>query len=162
MDRVERIIELERQAEKPVVINSRVRWELARLYWEEIEAGKSKAELAREIGKSTMHVLFMYRCWDITVAQTKMEYNDYGGLPPFNSIYNSPEVRGQSAESVAPAIGERRQRKPETVYDLIEKFDGIAEALATYPDELAMSGIKTLRHAIRRVERRIAEQSHAA
>lgn len=93
MNRIERIIELEKRAERPAALDSKCKWEAARLYWEEIEAGQSKAYLAEQTGKSAMHILFMYRCWDVCIVRPAIKFGSYEELPSFYQTYNSEEVR---------------------------------------------------------------------
>jgi hypothetical protein len=91
--RVQKIIKLEQGAEWN-------HWEAARLISEELADGKSQRQLANEIGKSHTHVQHMAKAWE---WQLKLPPSD---RPPFNELYNSPEVRGQSAakpKSVPPA-----------------------------------------------------------
>jgi len=96
MDRIAEIKDLEFQAEKPENEVSTLRWKAARLIWQEVEAGTSRRGLADEIGKSHTHVRFMYKCWDIVGKNFESETDvSWGNLPPFQSIYNSTEVRGE-------------------------------------------------------------------
>jgi hypothetical protein len=161
--RIARIIELEGNATKPERIASEVRWETARLYWEEYQSGTSQAAIAEKVGKSRPHVTYMVKCWDITGRHMA---DDLASFPDFQTIYRSPEVRGQSADiSDSPSRDsgrERRQRKPDTVHEWVEKFGYLAERIAEYPDGMTMSERKTLRHAIRSIERVIAEHTRAA
>lgn len=113
MDTVQRIKELEPKAEKTTAIGSKLHWEVAQLYWTAIEKeGITKASLARQVGKSAMHVLYMYRCWDRIVVKTGLVYDeDYGNLPSFYPTYNSAEVRGDSDqnEDVSDTGGSKRK-----------------------------------------------------
>jgi hypothetical protein len=70
------------------------RWEAARLIWEEIEeSGISFRRLGDEVGKSHSHVRYMYRTWDLIGSRLPSN-----ALPNFNTSYNSPEVRGETAD----------------------------------------------------------------
>lgn len=111
-DRIDRIIELERLAE----VSSAARWEAAHLYYQEIESGTTKAEIAERIGKSAMHVIFMYRCWKFTVEDTGMVGVEYDALPPFSEVYNSDEVR-------APADRERRKPRRQSAVEPAKEDD---------------------------------------
>jgi hypothetical protein len=53
----------------------------------ELATGKSKAQLGRDIGKTEAHVRYMAR-----TSEAKLKFGIY--VPPFNAVYNSPEVRG--------------------------------------------------------------------
>jgi hypothetical protein len=64
--------------------------------WEEVEAGRAKKELAREISKHPNHVRWMVRCWEL-VGKDIPGYPN-GALPPFNDVYKSTEVRGDSGQ----------------------------------------------------------------
>jgi hypothetical protein len=60
---------------------------------EELDNGKSQRELAREIGKDEKHVRLMRKSWELCGLKSAVE------RPPFNQVYNSPEVRsGNSPE----------------------------------------------------------------
>lgn len=100
MNTVERIRELEPKAEKTSALGSKLHWEVAELYWIAIEKdGITKASLARQVGKTAMHVLYMYRCWDRIVAKPGLVWDgDYGNLPSFYQTYNSDDVRSPDDE----------------------------------------------------------------
>ena len=94
MNTVERIRELEPKAEKTSALGSKLHWEVAELYWIAIEKdGITKASLARQVGKTAMHVLYMYG-GDRIVAKPGLVWDgDYGNLPSFYQTYNSDDVR---------------------------------------------------------------------
>jgi hypothetical protein len=117
--RIERIIDLEKRAEAPEAVADKLKWEAAHLYWLEVTSnGKPRSDIARQIGKSAMHVLFMYRCWQRIVVDTKLEYgNDYGNLPPFNKVYHSDTIRESDDEHGKP-LEEKRQRQGEDKNEL--------------------------------------------
>jgi hypothetical protein len=87
--RVQQIIRLEKEADD-------AQWEAARLISEELAEGKSQRQLAREIGKSQPHVLYMHRCWRLR--------DNYSYHSSFSEVYNSPEIR---------AAGEKPDPAPE-------------------------------------------------
>lgn len=78
--RVQQIIRLEREADD-------AQWEAARLITEELAAGKSQRQLAREIGKSLSHVHYMAKCWKLSVHYSEHSYAS------FSEFYNSPLIR---------------------------------------------------------------------
>lgn len=103
MDRIARLIELENISG---AAHNAIRWEAAHLYWQEVQSGRTKADLAREIGKTQMHVMYMYRCWDYIRQVGVPRDGDafrYAAIKDFNEVYHSDEVR-------KPA--DRKQRKP--------------------------------------------------
>lgn len=66
-------------------------WRLAELTWEQVEAGKSMRQWARDIGVSYSHVNALYHVWDKLI-------NDHLGdqRPTFADVYNI--VRGRAAQ----------------------------------------------------------------
>jgi hypothetical protein len=97
MDRIARLRELEEIASGRDQDTSVMKWEAARLYWEEVDSGRSKADLARQIDKSAMHVTYMCRCWENFVVKPGIEWlgePDYASLGSFYMAYNSDDVRG--------------------------------------------------------------------
>jgi hypothetical protein len=105
---IELIREYEADADKHEADASQLRWEAARLIWEELDGGKSQAKLAGEIGKDRSHVRWMKGCWEWVLKYPRRE------RPPFNGIYNSPEVRGASA-TPAPKVPGQRQAPEEAL-----------------------------------------------
>jgi hypothetical protein len=91
LDRVSEIIEHESIAEGEEHVTSYHRWAAAELIWQEVTEGKSRRELGREIGKSHTHVRYMFNCWDTVGQKLGLSYDQ---LPNFNTVYNSPEIRG--------------------------------------------------------------------
>jgi hypothetical protein len=91
--RVQRIIQLERQADD-------AQWEAARLICEELAEGKTQRQLAREIGKGLTHVHYMAKCWRLRV-----HYSEHAS---FSEFYNSPAIRSgaQSPEPEPLPLGE--------------------------------------------------------
>ena len=63
-DRVQQIIKLEAEADQAEATASEIRWEAARLIWEELQSGKPQRQLAREIGKSQGHVSKCSAMWE--------------------------------------------------------------------------------------------------
>jgi hypothetical protein len=106
MDRIEEIIQLEKMADRDDGTLSQQRWRAAKLIWEEIQEGATKASLAERIGKSRQHVLYMWRSWDLVGRNL-----DYGDLPPFNGIYSSSEVRGEPQPVAAEEATAPRRRR---------------------------------------------------
>ena len=94
MDRVQQIIELEAAADKLNEEYESNRWETARLYSEELAAGKSQRALAAEVGKSKTHVYCMAKCWEVEGERSLKR--------PFNTVYNSTEVRGEPKPKPEP------------------------------------------------------------
>jgi len=89
MDRVQQIIQLEADYDKLSAEAEANRWETARLYAEELAAGKSQRGLAREVGKSEGHIRRMRKCWEIGRVLKDAD------MPKFNTAYNSTEIRGE-------------------------------------------------------------------
>jgi predicted transcriptional regulator len=87
MSRVKEIIEHERLADQAQATADDHRWEAARLIVAELATGKTKAQLGRDIGKTEAHVRYMAR-----TSEAKLKFGAF--VPPFNAVYNSPEVRG--------------------------------------------------------------------
>src|SRR5258706_10246459 len=87
VNNVEEIIRLEADADKLDSEASDLRWKAAELIHAELQTGKSQAQLAMEIGKSQAHVSYMARCWDYHLS--------YNVRPHFNTLYNSPLIRGR-------------------------------------------------------------------
>lgn len=110
MNRIQEIIRLESEAALPEGEASLRRWQVARLMWEEVQTGKSRNELAEEVGKSRKHVQWMVKSWEV-VGQ----HIPTGGVfPPFNPVYHGPEVRGESVvrdDSAMPRSGVRKEPK---------------------------------------------------
>lgn len=138
--RIERIRELEQQAEKPAATDSALRWEAAKLYWEEVtESKRSKADIARDIGKSAMHVLYMFRCWDVVVVKHGMPHDDYTSLPPFNQTYNSSEVREPGQDDVSDTGGNKPSRKRHGEESADYTTHGLVETAANAVNTLAQN-----------------------
>jgi hypothetical protein len=146
--RIARIIELESQASKPESAASAVRWETARLYWEEYRAGTPQKDIAEKVGKSRPHVCYMVKCWEICGRKIT------GDLPDFQTIYRSPEVRGQSADISDPGRGssEPRERKADDIHSQTAQFTGLAPAIAAGMPALSERERRAVRHAIRTIE----------
>jgi hypothetical protein len=155
MDRIRRIIELENLSSSRNLATSGEKWEASRLIWEEVTAGKTKTELGREINKTAMHVLFMYRCWDIVVVQSGLSYGDYGSLPSFYAIYNSPEVRGNPPDSSSQGRS-RGNREPEDVHSRVSRLGYLASAIAADISSLDERERRSIRHSIRSLERALS------
>ncbi len=68
-DRVERIIELEAEADDLENRADDARWEAARLIYEEVAAGKSIGRLSKQVEKSHTHVSRMRRVWENWLQQ---------------------------------------------------------------------------------------------
>jgi hypothetical protein len=136
--RVERIREIEGQLERPSAEESKLKWEAAHLYWQEVtDNGRTKADLAREIGKSAMHVLYMYRCWERIVVKARLHFGkDYGNLPPFNQIYNSDEIRDPDEESETGGKGKGSRKRTQeeqsdyTTHGLVMQAANAVDALS--------------------------------
>jgi hypothetical protein len=92
-NRVKQIIYHEREARRLQAETDEHQWIAARLISEELETGKAKAQLGREIHKTEAHVRYMARC-----HKAKLKFGS--DLPPFNTVYNSPEVRGKRSLSL--------------------------------------------------------------
>ena len=127
MDRIARIIELERAAAKPEQLASATRWETAKLYWEEAHSGTTQTDIAAAVGKSRPHVSYMIKCWEIT---GKLLTGSLASFPDFQTVYRSSEVRGQSAENGTYGDGERRQRQPDDISTKVAKFGYLAGDIA--------------------------------
>ena len=92
-NRVKQIIYHEQEASRLQAEADEHQWIAARLISEELETGKSKAQLGREIHKTEAHVRYMARC-----HKAKLKFGS--DAPPFNTVYNSPEVRGKTSLSL--------------------------------------------------------------
>jgi len=112
MDRIAEIRKHEAIAERNDSTTSHHRWIAAQLIWEEVNEGKSRRQLGQEIGKSHTHVRYMYNCWDL-VGRKLGGIDADGGLPNFNEIYNSVEVRGDPESGGDGPTGKHRRREPE-------------------------------------------------
>lgn len=171
MNRIARLRELEHLADKPVKQASAERWEAAHIYWIEVEAGRSKRNLALEIGKSAQHVVFMFRCWDIVVARSGIEGVDYASLPSFGQVYNSDEVRGRdSGEQTERASGsqgsrrrEPRYREPDNLQSQAMRMARLADLMNGSPkpwtEELDEAGQKAMRRCLRIIQLNLPERS---
>jgi hypothetical protein len=149
MDRIADIIAHEKAAEKDDTTVSAHRWAASRLMWEEVRAGRTKAELGTEIGKSRQHVIFMVKCWEIIGRHYSGD--DYSAYPNFNSVYRSPEVRGESARKRGVGKhkpGPESDDRPENAAKWISTADASLDQLAMNPaawDFLGDEDMATLR-----------------
>jgi hypothetical protein len=109
------------------------RWEAARLIWEEIEEGKSRRELAREIGKSHTHVRYMYNCWDL-VGRKLVVSGGSDALPNFQAVYMSDEIRFPEDDEHKAQERHQRQREREqedhTAHGLVMRAANAVDSLA--------------------------------
>jgi hypothetical protein len=105
MDRIDRIKALLAEVDQPEAEASAKRWIASRLIWEEVSEGTSRRELAEKIGKSHTHVRYMFNCWEMVGRKLGVS-GEAEGLPPFQEIYMSAEVRGAPEE-------ERRMPPPQ-------------------------------------------------
>lgn len=155
VDRIARIIELEGTAAKPEKVASEVRWETARLYWEEARSGTSQTDIAAAVGKSRPHVSYMIKCWEVC---GRLFTGKLAGFPDFQSIYRSAEVRGQSAEPTSERGGDgsRRQRQPDDIHAKVAKFGYLAGDIAGSIAATSGQERNALRHALRTLERALA------
>lgn len=96
-------VECTAAAGRMIALAEKHRWEAARLIVEELDSGKSQAQLAREIGKSQPHVHRMAKCWNLYLKVLPSE------RPSLNEVYNSPEVRGPASK---PAVEQPREEPP--------------------------------------------------
>lgn len=118
-DKVQRIIELEENADKLESEASDVRWEAARLISEELASGTSQRALASAIGKSQPHVFRMKTVWERFARESVR--------PPFSEAMNSVAPRGEPkaktepkdkvADKPEPRARPRARPKPEPVTD---------------------------------------------
>jgi len=145
MDRIARIIELEGEAAKSEKIASAVRWETAKLYWEEAQSGTAKTDIAEKVGKSRPHVSYMVKCWEICGRKLMGSLADF---PDFQSIYHSEQVRGPSA-GTDYGSGER---EPDDVHTRVRKLAALASAITPDAGSLTAQERGRLRHAIRTLE----------
>jgi hypothetical protein len=109
--RVSAIIQNERDAEMYEAQANDCRWAAAEDIAAELAAGKSQSQLGREIGKSNVHVRYMALTWKL-----KLKFKDDDTRPPFNELYNSPEVRGvpkaKDPEPLGGSEGDSKDREP--------------------------------------------------
>jgi hypothetical protein len=75
---IDQIIKLEQEYDRMAADASVNRWEAARLYVAELDAGQSQRELARAVGKDQSHVSRMARVW------REHGGDDLGHQRPFN------------------------------------------------------------------------------
>lgn len=134
MDRVGQIIEHEAIADRNDATTSEHKWIAAQLIWEEVTEGASRRELGRQIGKSHTHVRYMFNCWDL-VGRKLGGLDADGGLPSFNEIYNSVEVRGDPGEGSGQSGGKHRRREPEdhSAHGLVMAASGAISELSDNP-----------------------------
>ena len=93
--RIHAIMFHEAEADRLQARSDEHRWHAAELIaTAELAEGTTKARL-RQIGKSEAHVRYMARAWE-----TKLKFRVLPSFPPFNEIYNSPEVRGIAAPMI--------------------------------------------------------------
>lgn len=94
-------------------------WMAAELIWQEVESGTTQKAIAKAISKSEAHVSFVKRCWQLRVVDTGLEGFAFGDLGSFYEFYNSPEVRGESADRERGGSGDgdgSDRRKPSGDY----------------------------------------------
>jgi hypothetical protein len=105
--RVQRIISVEKAAERYDELADGCRWEAARLISEELADGKSQVRLAEEIGKSQAHVSYMAKTWRYNLG--------YSDRPSFNEAYHSPAIRSgvQPSEPESLPLGEPEPEQDE-------------------------------------------------
>jgi len=94
MSNIERIIELEKFIDGDAEQLESARWEAARLIAEELESGKSKAQVAREISKSEGHVRHMAKVWE--------SYLGTDERPLFNKAYQEAKKPKHTARNDVP------------------------------------------------------------
>lgn len=133
-DRIEEIKYHLAAAEGPDRQSSHHMWVAAQLIWEEIEEGKSRRQLAQEIGKSHTHVRYMYNCWDLVGRKVMTGEADTEALPNFNEVYHSTEVRGDPDEQ-GRGEGKRRERELDdhSAHGLAMKAASVINELASNP-----------------------------
>jgi len=134
MDRVEEIRKHEAIADRNDATTSEHRWIAAQLIWEEVNEGKSRRQLGQERGKSHTHVRYMFNCWDL-VGRKLGGLDADGGLPSFNEIYNSVEVRGDPGEGSGKGSAGGRHREPEdhSAHGLVMTASGAISEIADNP-----------------------------
>lgn len=103
LDRVARIKFCETEAQKLYENAEALQWEAAELIATELAEGKTQRELAKEIGKSQMHVSYMSRIWKIKLENPGVQERS------FNDLYQ--EVKG-------------RKTKPETESEPVKESAG--------------------------------------
>lgn len=133
MDRIARIVELQKLADESEEEVGRNRWPEAELICEELKESTFR-ELSVRIraaggsGYSNGHLHRMKRCWEVFGADNKQS----GNFPNFYRAYNSPEVRGE------PESGESgRKRKPEnrSINDQVTIAANAIDAIRRNPDD---------------------------
>jgi len=90
-DRTRRIRELEAEADQTEGRTDELRWNAARLYAEELEAGTSSRDLAEAVGKSHTHVLRMRAIWREHGPGYERRKPGVSGAP-FSRIYYATKV----------------------------------------------------------------------
>lgn len=114
MDRIARIVELQKLADASEEEVSRNRWAEAELIHDELK-GSTFRELSVRIrtaggsGYSNGHLHRMKRCWEVFGADNKKS----GNFPNFYRAYNSPEVRGEPEAGNGSGEGHRKLGHPE-------------------------------------------------
>jgi hypothetical protein len=107
VNRVEAIIYNERAADELQAKADEHHWEAARLIAEELDTGTRQRELARQIGKSRIHIQRMIKCWNVREGGSL-------GSRSFNQVYHSPEVRGPAPQEPSRELEPYRE-DPEIV-----------------------------------------------
>jgi hypothetical protein len=96
-DRITDIINHIKLADESEATASEHNWAAAQLIWEEVDDGATQKSIAAAIGKSETHVSFMRKCWEVKVASIGLTGFALSDLGSFYEVYNSVEVRGESA-----------------------------------------------------------------
>jgi len=110
MDQIKHHIKLADESEATASENN---WAAARFVYMAVKAGIVQKDIAEETGKSQAHITRLKKCWEIRVVNQGVKRPVYRDLGNFYQFYNSPEVRGESANrepgSGSGRDGERRE-----------------------------------------------------
>jgi hypothetical protein len=143
------------EARKLVKRSEADQWRLAELTWEQVQAGKSRRQWARDIGKADSTVRYWFRMWERWGARGRAR-------PSFPEAYN--EIRGwtddehdseyqrkahQAIRNMPP------ERKAEVAAELLTEPE-VAEQVIADPAARAATGRALDEHYNR--ERRLREQ----
>ena len=148
MDRIADIIAHEKAAEKDDATVSAHRWAASKLMWEEVRAGRTKSEIGVAIRKSRQHVAFMVKCWEIVGRNYGSA--DYSTYPNFGTVYQSTEVRGQSARNRGsgkrkqPQDSDEQEDRPENAATWVATADASLDMLGANPSAWAFLGTEDM------------------
>jgi hypothetical protein len=98
MSTIEAIAEHVKLAEESEQTASEHNWAASQLIYEAVQDGVKQKDIAEAIGKSETHISFMKKCWIVRVVNMGIEGYSLKDLGSFYDVYNSAQVRGESAD----------------------------------------------------------------